>query len=427
MSLSDALVPQAAPLYLAAGVMLALAAVLVVSGGGRAARAFAAYLILFAASNVLEVASVYLPPTEARTALTVSEIYLGAAAYPLIWLASTWPRPRGLLGRHRWGPWLLAGVCGGVSLFALIRPDLRGPHLAPLLFAGVAMPGVVAWIFAQDVVKAEPSGQRSGMILATAFTFYPLWRGIFAIRQVSDYWATPDPVVRAWFVAGAALVVASFLLALDAARRLILHATSLRGHAPTGLLVTFAAALLLGMLNLTPAVYQSNFAWLPFAAAQLFLPALATYALLRGGLLGLDVKVRWTISKSTIAAVFIAVFFIASETAQQFFGDTLGSIYVGIAAAGALVFAMAPLLRAAERLAERAVPSVGSINDAMTLATLDLRHESAFRDAVRLALRDKRLTRVEEAQIFRLAAALHIPSARAHELLSEAELELGVG
>ncbi|MGQ0536474.1 MAG: hypothetical protein ACT4PT_10420, partial [Methanobacteriota archaeon] len=84
-----------------------------------------------------------------------------------------------------------------------------------------------------------------------------------------------------------------------------------------------------------------------FGVARVVAVALLSYAILRHQLLGLDVKVRFAISKSTVAAVFIAVFFVASEAAQQFFGETLGSSYVGILAAGTLVFAIAPLSRLA--------------------------------------------------------------------------------
>lgn len=150
--------------------------------------------------------------------------------------------------------------------------------------------------------------------------------------------------------------------------------------------------------------------------------ALLAYAVIRHQLLGIDVKIRWTISKSTIAAAFIGVFFVASEGAQQFFGETLGSSYVGIAAAGMLVFAMAPLQRAAERLAVKAVPIP---NSAPTQPAPNTDNEAVYVNALRLALRDKRLSRAEEAHLHRLAEALGIRPGRAHELLAEVENDLG--
>jgi hypothetical protein len=141
------------------------------------------------------------------------------------------------------------------------------------------------------------------------------------------------------------------------------------------------------------------------------------YAVLRGQIEGLDLKVRFALSKSTIAAVFIAVFFIASEAAQQFFGDTLGSTYVGIGVAGTLVFAMAPLQRAAEKLAAKAVPV--SMESTAAPARPDDR-EDAYRRAVRLALRGG-ISRVEDHDLAVLADQLHVGARRALEIREELE------
>lgn len=146
-------------------------------------------------------------------------------------------------------------------------------------------------------------------------------------------------------------------------------------------------------------------------------PLIATYALLRHQLLGLDVRLRFAISKSSIAAVFIAVFFIASEAAQQFFGETLGSTYVGIAAAGLLVFAMAPLQRVAERLAEKAIPTGGPAPP--TTHT----NEDLYRRALRIALVDRTIERHEELTLAELSERLHIGHKRALELRHEIEGE----
>lgn len=144
------------------------------------------------------------------------------------------------------------------------------------------------------------------------------------------------------------------------------------------------------------------------------------YAVLRGQISGLDLKIRFAISKSTVAGVFIAVFFVASEATQQFFGETLGSTYVGIATAGALVFAMAPLQRAAERLAARAVPvtpmpsGIAAPVTASVPAGAD--NEDLYIRAARLALRDRIVTAEEELDLIELAERLGIGARRAAEL-----------
>ncbi|HVL46938.1 MAG TPA: hypothetical protein VM889_00095 [Candidatus Thermoplasmatota archaeon] len=155
-------------------------------------------------------------------------------------------------------------------------------------------------------------------------------------------------------------------------------------------------------------------------AARGWAVAVLSYGILRHQLLGFDVKVRWTISKSTVAAVFIAVFFVASEAAQQFLGETLGSTYVGIAAAGALVFALAPLQRAAERLAERAVP----VAEPAPAAAAPGAEEETYRVTVRKYLADGMITRAEEGHLARLATRLGIEAERAHDLRHEIERAL---
>ncbi len=85
--------------------------------------------------------------------------------------------------------------------------------------------------------------------------------------------------------------------------------------------------------------------------------AILAYGVLRYDIAGLDAKVQWGVSRTTVAASFIAVFFIASELAKVFFEGALDSTVLGILAAGVLLFAIAPLQRAADRLAARTVPS----------------------------------------------------------------------
>lgn len=166
-------------------------------------------------------------------------------------------------------------------------------------------------------------------------------------------------------------------------------------------------------------VLGSQLAW---ATGSILGALLLGYAILRGMIEGLDLKVRFAISKSTIAAVFIAVFFVASETAQQFFGDQLGSTYIGIGAAGALVFAIAPLHRAAERFAEKAVPIASASSD--TAQPKGSRAEQSFGTVLRRFLRDGRITRDEERALAHLAGDLKIDAGRAFELREQIEREM---
>ncbi|MBW3582603.1 MAG: hypothetical protein KY455_05830 [Euryarchaeota archaeon] len=178
------------------------------------------------------------------------------------------------------------------------------------------------------------------------------------------------------------------------------------------LLATVLAGVVVGALQDAEAAAGSG----PhYGIARFVMVLLLAYATVRHQLLGIDVKVRWTISKSTVAAVFIAVFFVASESAAVFLGEKWGT-YGGIIAAGGLVFAIAPLQQFAERVADRAMPGVTD--------TMDHRmrqQEDVYKVAVRLALQDGTVTRAEEHHLAEVAEGLGIPATRALRLREDVE------
>lgn len=142
------------------------------------------------------------------------------------------------------------------------------------------------------------------------------------------------------------------------------------------------------------------------------------YAILRHQLLGLDVKVRFAIKTSTIAGLFLGVLLIVANVAQNYFGAEYGVIYGG-AAAGLLFFALAPIQRAAERFAHKAVPITGSVVAVESAGAAG--KEEAYRAALRVALRDRKLTRDEELGLAHLSDELGLTHKRARELWHEVE------
>jgi hypothetical protein len=135
------------------------------------------------------------------------------------------------------------------------------------------------------------------------------------------------------------------------------------------------------------------------------------YAVLHGEIAGIDAKVRFTLSKTTVAAVFVGVFFAASEVAQQFFGDRFQSEYLGIAAAGLLVVAIAPLQRLADRLAAKAVPAPASGTPDGPIAM--------YREQVLLAWSDGKLNSKERKMLRSLRDRLGLDLATAERVEDE--------
>ena len=233
----------------------------------------------------------------------------------------------------------LAVVALPLAVLANGVASIRG---APQIL-GIGLHWGVAMLWALRAARSEttPAERRQYAILSTAIVLYPTLFVAFLLDPGLLVWAGVVTVVLAASLAGCWLYAGARAVDPRLARAAALWPLAIAA-------VTLALAALRdpGFVNASA---------MP-GIMRLATVAVLVYAVLRHQLLGIDVKVRWTISKSTIAAVFIAVFFIASEGAQQFLGETLGSTYVGIAAAGLLVFVIAPLQRAAERLAERAVP-----------------------------------------------------------------------
>jgi len=94
-----------------------------------------------------------------------------------------------------------------------------------------------------------------------------------------------------------------------------------------------------------------------YAGSLLVYSVLVGYGILTVQLLDIDLKVRWTIKQGTVAAAFLAVFFLVSEGSTVFLSNALGNV-MGLLASALLIFVLAPLQRAAERVADRAMPGV---------------------------------------------------------------------
>lgn len=131
---------------------------------------------------------------------------------------------------------------------------------------------------------------------------------------------------------------------------------------------------------------------------------LIAWGILRYQVLDFDVKLRWSLERSTVASIFIAVFFLVSEGAQEFFGAAASNAWVGIIAAAALMFFMAPLQRLAERVGARALP------DARPAASLlDEEVRDLYEQRLRAAWGDGTLTRDERVLLEHLRERLRIP------------------
>lgn len=126
--------------------------------------------------------------------------------------------------------------------------------------------------------------------------------------------------------------------------------------------------------------------------------------------------------RAGLAFAALAALFIVAQVAQNFLSAEYGLLTGGVVA-GAFLFAASPIQRAFE--ARRDGRSVARDMPTRETAAHHSADEDVYRNALRVALRDKVLTRDEEVHLHRLAVRLDIPGDRAHELLIEVERELG--
>lgn len=443
-----AALPAWAPYLLAAGLMLGLAAWLVARDRANPVHlAFGGFLVFRALTMVLAaMRGASATPGEERA-------YLDAAPYaflpvvPLaVWFACLYPRRRGPLGTRAGGLLVLGLVValdvayaveprtlwalaprGEGDVFRAVSPSFALAGYGPLYLALSALHLVLALLalrFALDWARAPPEVPSYSLFLVYAgFALNALFDGTLNALAVARMLAAGDAFPWAPFGWSAvalpplALVPALLSLAVvaragrrsaDAARRA--YARRLLLAAPLPVL----SAALLAWTGGAVAVLPGEVGAFVLGLWRLALPLLVTYALLRHKLFDLDVKVRLALKGSTIAAVFVAVFFTVSEVAQTFLSSELGP-YVGVVATGILVLCLHPLQNVAERLAQRALPH------ARPVAQLSEAEKAAlYREQLYLAWQDGAIRPKERLMLESLRERLGLPIEVASRLEVEA-------
>jgi len=123
-----------------------------------------------------------------------------------------------------------------------------------------------------------------------------------------------------------------------------------------------------------------NYIYLIYAFGTLFAVPLIAYGILRTHLFDIDLRVRWTIKQSTLAAAIVALMFVLSEGAERLLSSDLGNVGSLIVAA-LVVFALTPLQRFAERVASVAMPNTHNTPEYAASRKLQV-YESALGEAL---------------------------------------------
>lgn len=437
-----ALPPSDITYGIASVALLALATwLLYLSPRQRAVRALAALLALMAIAFADDVIAAFLTPAQ-ELALSPYEIVLYAGiGLSTIYFLSVYPRPRGWLGRSSGGGWAIVAALAALAVaVALFRPlvgearivgDTIESEPGPLSYLYNAWSLTSALLFlllALDFRRAGPGPFRRSLVLILcgflggAFAWHTslvlndafgrLDPGVFQNQRGRVAYLL-DEIVFFPAVVAAGIVLVHGLRTTDRSAR----------HEALGLtavcVLVLVAVLCATFVVPSPVVgraWTSEAQGVVDALGALALSAFATYALLKHRLFDIDVKLRWTISRGTVAGVFFAVFLVAAQLAQNFFSESLGWMMGGLVA-GVMLFAIAPIQRMAERLAMTAVP---------VQVAQDQRRVELYRLALALALSDRAITRDEERHLAKLAEELGVTHTEALAAREAMERDMGL-
>ena len=160
-----------------------------------------------------------------------------------------------------------------------------------------------------------------------------------------------------------------------------------------------------------------NFAiFMCYVSGTMIAVPLIAYGILRTQLFDIDLRIRWTIKQSTLAAAVVSIMFLLSEGADRLLSAELGNT-AGLLAAALVVFFLAPLQRFAERVASVAMP-----NTQNTPEYAAHRKMQVYESAVAEALQEGGISKKEHALLDRLRDSLGISPTDAETL--ERELQV---
>jgi len=150
-----------------------------------------------------------------------------------------------------------------------------------------------------------------------------------------------------------------------------------------------------------------------YACGTLFYVPLIAYGILRTHLFDIDLRIQWTIKQSTVASVFVAMFFLVSEGANRFLSSELGNI-AGLLAAALVMFFLAPLQQFADRIASAAMP-----NTRNTAEYIMFRKMQVYEEAISEAHYEGGISAKERALLNRLRDSLGISAVDAETIEGE--------
>ncbi len=301
----------------------------------------------------------------------------------------------------------LLAVAAPITTVALaLRPDLwanaAGEGGPLMLTALLWMPLLVVTSLVMVLDGRGKTTDPSRLVVTMALLVYPL--GTFAQALDASRWTFGPNALNA-------IADISYNLAFATAPLVAIAVIAQAWKTGARPLAAFLGAVATALVGISFLIEAGIDTFSGLAAISFGL--LTGYALARTKLFDLDLRLKWTLSRGTVAAIFLAVFFVVAQVAGEFLSNTYGYL-AGGAAAGILVFAFNPLQRAAERIADRAMPQAQATPEYFHTRKLEV-----YRAALEGALTDGEITPKERDILIRLQLELGIANADARTLESE--------
>ncbi len=284
-------------------------------------------------------------------------------------------------------PFAYLAFLGGLDT-PLARPLRPRPSQAALLGLGGAAALFVA-------ARPDPFLASDGVNVAPTFGFFLLEAVVYAVNlyglvaSLDAYLRAPTGISR-----GRARAFAVAFGARDAvSAAFVVYVVLVAQRIPT---LTSAADRLVHGYDFVSFI------------VLLYVPLIA-YGIVKYQLFDIDLKIKRSIRVSAIAGAFLAVFFVVAQIAQNWLQQY--GVVVGGAAAGLLLFALNPIQKAAERVADKAMPGAKATPEYLAFKKLEV-----YRAAFEGVLEDGRVSAKERAMLIGLRAKLNISEVDASAL-----------
>ena len=329
----------------------------------------------------------------------------------LVWFLALYPNRR---RRSAAIGWIALAAALVLSVwFAVDRSAAETPVFALVSLAWTPLLALGAWLTLR-IPLARPDDPRgwSMILVASAFLVYPLSQAVTMLLPTfwANFWQNLVDIDSTSGLADAVVEVAYFVARLAALilAGLAVYAASRQRENPGGKATLIA--VLLGAVLFSRILDALGFSF-PALNALIF-GVIITYALARARLFDIDLRLKLTVSRGTVVAAFTFVFILVSQLVEAFFQDNFGQNYIIAAlACGLLLFALTPLQRWAERLADGAMPDVQR-----TRTYEDRRKQDVYRQALADVWSDGRITVKERRLLDAFAAQLHLDPTEAAQL-----------